>query len=289
MGGSLAYRDNPPSVDDRIQIHCMRKGGYVIAPSRLIAETGSQIMGFPVEVIESPFASDDFEYDASLFEEQLKTKNYILLYGTLSYLKGVHVAAHMANDFLGRHRDWYIVLAGNDRMLADDTDGEEMKASEYVKKHAGIYADRVIYVGRPVRERLYPVIRGAKLCMLPSRIENLSNSCIEAMSMGKIVVATDGGSYEQLIRDGENGYLCERDNADAFLKGIEKVLALTEEERQAISQKAKETAGRLSPQNLYPQYLAYYNKVIQEWDSGAGMPEADINALQKSSDICLCG
>lgn len=267
VGGSIEYDDNPLSVSDKIEIHAMKKSPFVMAPSNLIAEIGYRNMGISAEVIESPFVLDNFEYDDSVFYKYLNDKKYLLVYGSLRYLKGIHVIAHMAQNFLEKYQDRYIALAGNDMLLTDDADGVELSASEYVKKHAGKCADRVIYVGRIVREQLYPIIEGAELCILPSRIENLSNSCIEAMALGKIVVATGGASYEQLIRDGENGYLCERDNPKDFLRGVETALSLSEMEKRAVSLNAEKTVERLRPDRLYPQYYKYYEKVIREWDN----------------------
>lgn len=266
VDGSIAYEDNTPSVSDRLEIHAMKKSPFIMAPSNLVAEIGRKSIGIAVEVIESPFVLTDFAYDDRVLREQLSNKKYLLVYGSLRYLKGIHVIAHMARSFLEKYEDRSIVLAGNDMMLCDDTDGVELYASEYVKKHAGECADRVIYVGRLVREQLYPVIKGAELCILPSRIENLSNSCIEAMAMGKIVVATDGAGYDQLIKNGENGYLCERDNPDAFLRGVETVLSLSEEEKKAVCQNAEKTIERLRPDKIYPQYFSYYKRVIREWN-----------------------
>ena len=40
--------------------------------------------------------------------------------------------------------------------------------NELIRKSAGEYADRVIYAGRLVREQLYPLIKGAEVCLLPS-------------------------------------------------------------------------------------------------------------------------
>ena len=269
VGGSLVYEDNPPSVSDRIEIHAMKKSPFIMVPSNLLAEIGRESIGIFPQVIESPFVLDDTRYDNSVFDEQLLHKKYLLCYGALRYLKGIHVIAHMAESFLKQYKDRYLVLAGDDRMLEDDVDGMKLNASEYVKKHAGIYGERVIYVGKLVREQLYPVIKGAELCVLPSRIENLSNSCIEAMAMGKVVIATDGASYEQLIKDGENGYLCERDNPNDFLRGVEKALALTRQEKEVVCQNAIKTVERLKPEALYTQYLAYYKRAINEWTIGA--------------------
>lgn len=158
----------------------------------------------------------------------------------------------------------YLLLAGVDEEMQNDK-GQMVMANELVREYAGRYADRVIYVGGPVREQLYPLIDNAELCILPSRIENLSNACIEAMAMGKVVVATNGASYEQLIDDRVSGFLCERDNPESFLQAVEEALSMNEEEKQKMIEKASMRIQQLSPEIIYEKYFDFYKQVMQEW------------------------
>lgn len=166
---------------------------------------------------------------------------------------------------LERYPEFVILLAGDYLEMLDDQ-GERYPAYEVVQKRAGKYAERVIYVGRLVREELYPLIQNAELCLLPSRIENLSNACIEAMAMGKIVVATDGASFEQLIDDRVSGFLCERDNPESFLQAVEEALNMEKEKKQDMIENAFKRIQQLSPKVIYEKFLKYYEKVMHEWE-----------------------
>ena len=263
--GNVGYNENPISIIDRFEENVIKDSRYVVSPSNLLAGIVQDNMGVNVNVIESPFVLRNQDWDYSVLEQHsLKDKKYVIHYGSLRYFKGTHVVAKLAKGLLQKNRDLYLVLAGNSGNIQDEH-GNIIKAHEMVEQGAGEYADRVIYVGKLVREQLYPLIQNSELCLLPSRMENLANACIEAMSMGKIVVATDGASYEQLIDDGVNGFLCERDNPESFLQGIEKALSLNEEEKRRMECKAVETVKRLSPYKVYNQYLDFYEKVIKEW------------------------
>lgn len=254
------------SLINKVHLDVIKENRYTISPSNFLKRIAEQEYGFSLDVLESPFLLKEEDWNEDIYTKMLKGKKYILHFGSLKYLKGIHVVADIAECLLEKYPDVYLVLAGYDSYL-DMGDGRQILASEFVTYKAGMYADRVIYVGRPVREELYPIIKHAEACLLPSRIENLSNACIEAMAMGKIVVATDGVSYEQLIENRFNGFLCERDNPFSFLKGVEEAIGLTLEQKKIMSERAKKTVERLNPENIYDKYLEYYNRVINEWNN----------------------
>lgn len=250
---------------DQAILNAMRNSQYIIAPSMLYKKMIEDRLEISkVDVLESPFIQNKEKWEYTDFDSYFKEKKYILFYGTLNCNKGVHVIADLSEQFLESHPDISLALVGASTPIEIE-EGKYIQACDYVKQKAGEYSDRVICVDRVCRQKLNPIIDNALLCLFPSRIDNLPNACIEAMSMGKIVVATNGASCEQLIKDGVNGFLRERDNPDSFLEGIERVLALREEEKGKMSQNAKQTVERLTPGNIYEQYLNYYQKVIKEW------------------------
>lgn len=264
--GHIDYEENDPTIKEELENRAMKRARYVISPSNLMAEIAQKYLGINPTVIESPFLLDTNNWDYSVYNSLMKEKKYIIHYGRLSYFKGTHVVAQIAKRLLEKHSDVMILLVGNYMEMMDDR-GNEMHAYELVKNSAGKYAERVIYAGSLRREQLYPLVQNAELCLLPSRIENLPNACIEAMAMGKIVIGTRGASFEQLITDEVSGFLCERDNAGDFYEAVDKVLCMNRKERKQIEAEAVTYVGRLAPQVIYEKYLAFYEKVIREWDT----------------------
>lgn len=264
--GRISYKENPLNIKDKWMENEIRRARYLIAPSNLIAGIVKENIGADVTVIESPFLLKRHDWDyTSLYEHSLKDRKYVLHYGSaLRYIKGTHVVAQLVKKLLQKYPELYLVLAGKNNDMQDEH-GNTKKAYELIRQSAGEYADRVIYVGSLSREQLYPLVEKAEICLLPSRIENLSNACIEAMALGKIVVATNGASYEQLIDDRISGFLCERDNSESFMQGIEEALAMSEEEKNLMRSKAIAVTKRLSPDLIYDKYLDFYQKVIREW------------------------
>jgi glycosyltransferase involved in cell wall biosynthesis len=57
------------------------------------------------------------------------------------------------------------------------------------------------------RSELYAVVRQAVASVVPSLVDNLPNSAIESLMLGRPVIAWRGGSLDELVEDGVNGTL----------------------------------------------------------------------------------
>ncbi len=262
--GSIEFEDNRLSIRHRLEYFALKRSKYVISPSYLLAETARRSLRIRPTVLESPFVLNRENWDYDIYDSLLREKRYIIHYGSLKYLKGTHIVAKMAHTMLDTHKDMLLVLAGADLEMFDER-GRKVKAHELVKAGAGEHSDRVVYAGCLVREQLYPLIQNAQLCLLPSRLENLSNACIEAMAMGRIVIGTDGASFEQLIDDGVSGFLGERDNPQSYLQAVNTALNMSEEEKRKMEEKAAERIKKLAPDVVYRKYMRYYRKVMKHW------------------------
>lgn len=258
------YDESLLALSDQLDIYLLQKSRYIVSPSNLLAEIGKEKIGINPKVIESPFFLDRDSWDDSVYRRLALGKRYIIHYGRMSYRKGTHIVAEIAERLLEDYPDIYLLLAGASEKM-ENAQGNTQMAHELVMQSAGRYAARVIYAGCPVREQLYPMIDNAELCLLPSRIENLSNACVEAMAMGKIVIAAKGASFEQLIDDRECGFLCERDNPEAYLRVVEEALSMGGEIKRQMGLKAARQVQRLAPDVIYQKYYDFYQTVISKW------------------------
>ena len=97
---------------------------------------------------------------------------------------------------------------------------------------------------------------------MPSLSDNFPNSCAEAMSLGKIVIGSDGSSLEQFIENGKNGFLAEIGNAKNLYYYIEKVLELEEGERQKISRRAQMKIKKFDLDVYSTRMEVLYKKIV---------------------------
>lgn len=250
-----------PCLTDWLEYHAEKKIGNIFGPSYATAGLIEQRTHRKVTVIESPFYLKKETFDTSVFDSILEGKKYYLSHSSMSCLKGTHVIAEIIADICKKDKTAYFVFAGVDHGIFYKN-GTVISAKEYILKHAGVYADRVIFLGTLERQKLYPVIEGAFACLMPSRMDNMPNTCIEAMAMGKIVVGTRGASYEQLIEDGRNGFLIEIDSREELKKTISRIDTMSERERENIIKEARKTTERFNSQNSYWNLMHFYENVL---------------------------
>ncbi|WP_432629598.1 glycosyltransferase family 4 protein [Brotaphodocola sp.] len=81
--------------------------------------------------------------------------------------------------------------------------------------------------------------------------EGFGISIIEAMSYGKICIASRKGAIPEIITDGDNGFLVESGNSDELVKKIIDVCSnITEEQRAQIANNAKDHVQKFSINRL---------------------------------------
>ncbi len=78
-----------------------------------------------------------------------------------------------------------------------------------------------------------PVYAGSHIIVHPSYHEGLSNVCLEAAACGRPVITTDIPGCKETVND-DSGLLCQPKSAESLYATIEKMLALTADERKAM-------------------------------------------------------
>ncbi|HQN17744.1 MAG TPA: glycosyltransferase family 4 protein [Syntrophobacteraceae bacterium] len=258
-GLDLGYgrRENPERRLLRyLDFRSMKNADRIFAPSHLLAHHVEQMVGKHVTVIESPYVAPESPLDTAPYDDLLADKHYILTFGSLGLLKGIDTIAEIIHDLLNTHPRLHYVFLGKDMGFQ----GRPMM--QHVWEKAGSLRARVMYMGIMPHAQLYPIIRGARLVVLPSKVDNLPNTCIEAMAMGKVVIGTQGASFEQLIENNANGFLCPMDNPQSLKETIEAALAMDDHDMLSMGRKAAERIELLKPERVVEDLLNTYRDVI---------------------------
>ncbi len=113
------------------------------------------------------------------------------------------------------------------KMIIAGGDGD---AASELRKQVGDehLTDSVLFTGHLSQSELITAYQGADVFVLPSLNEGMSNNMLEALACGLPVVMTKVGGSE-ILGDGVNGYLVERESADSIVTAVEKLLTKPEE------------------------------------------------------------
>lgn len=234
----------------------------VFAPCKNTADAFAKDSHRKVKVIETPFVNDVQSYDTQILDRYLKGKKYVLFFGALYLEKGILVIADILEQFLMNNPDYHFVFIGKE----DKINGEG--AFRILKKNAGKCVERVILFDAMAHKQLYPVINRADFVVLPSYMENLSNACIEAMYFERVVIGTNGASFEQLITHGKNGLLCRIGDSSDLLDKMQMAVSMTPEERAYMGKLAKKRIDRLKPEYAVQKLVQFYEYVIEKSKRG---------------------
>jgi len=242
-----------------LEYRTYRKAKNIFGPSYFLSRIISKEFKKQVKVIESPFDNSNLKYDNTILDsisKQTNNSKYGLFYGRLALIKGLVEIANILNKFFLNNPNYYFVIIGKDIGYKGSS------SLDYITGKIKNNRNRLIYFKEQSHEKLMPVIKNADFVLMPSRIENFPNACVEAMSLSKIVVASKGISFEQLIIDKENGFLFENANSEDLLKVIEQILKIPPKRKKEIERKARETVERLHPDITVKKLIEYYQSII---------------------------
>lgn len=139
------------------------------------------------------------EKSLALTREQFDTTKFnIVSVGRVSHEKGMDLAVKVCAELVTEGNDnirWWIV-----------GDGPAMQEVKKMIKELHM-EEYVITVG--MQKNPYPYIRQADLYVQPSRFEAFGLTILEAMILGKAVLATDTMGAHEIINDGKNGLICD--------------------------------------------------------------------------------
>lgn len=259
---NYGYEDPNEIRDEEWQF---RRARFLYGPSQYIAShiRADLALKTPIEIIETPYVMKSDVADTSLQDAlrgAIGEAPYLLFFGSIGKLKGCDEIAAAVPDVFRRHPALHLVLVGK---VMPEPGG--LTSLDRIRQQAGDQAARVHWLGRQPHSRLVPLIRGARAVLLPSRIDNLPNTCIEAMGLEKIVIGSRGASFEQLIDDGLSGILCEAGDGGSIADAVDRLMGMNEVEAKRMGAAARRRIDRLHPDVIVPQVLDYYREVVRNW------------------------
>jgi glycosyltransferase involved in cell wall biosynthesis len=252
--------------EDILEMLPLLRARAVFAPCRFIAEQAARWSRRTVTVIRSPRPRlQPDAWDRLPFCRFAEGRNYFLYFGSLFPIKGTVELAAVLGPFLREFTDLEFFLIGRDLGAGNGRSAESAMRSRL----EGV-ENRCHFLPAMDRSRLMPFVQDARVCVFPSRIDNFPNTCVEAMSLGKVVVGTRQTGMDELIVHGESGLLCPPGDASALLQVMRRAASLNDAEREAISVAARKATEELSENIAYASHMRLYNAVLGRKQSMAG-------------------
>jgi glycosyltransferase involved in cell wall biosynthesis len=162
--------------------------------------------------IEIPIIPNGVDVSQYIAEDRAWSPPRLLSVGRIVHQKGLDLAMRALAGLKDLEWEWRI--AG---------DGPQTEPLQSLAQELGI-ADRVIFLGWQSREELAKWYHQSNTFLFPSRHEGMPNAVLEAMASGLPVAATRIAGSEELVLDGETGFLVPSENVDALRDALRNLL-----------------------------------------------------------------
>ncbi|MDQ0201562.1 glycosyltransferase family 4 protein [Neobacillus ginsengisoli] len=178
------------------------------------------------------------------------SKKYLLTYvGRLAPEKDVHTLLAVAKSLppeLNENIHWFVIGDGPLR--------------EELEKEAPL---NMSFTGYLKGEKLAEVYSASDLFVFPSATETFGNVVLEALASGTPVIGANAGGVKNIVKPGENGYLCKPGYVPEFAGAIARLLN-NESLRKQMGWEGRNYALEQKWDKIFENLLWHYSAVIEE-------------------------
>lgn len=249
-------------IAKRLLAFCTQVSG-IIAPSKTIANNITQdlsaknnhdinknLSNIPIQVI--PSAISPLYLDTSFSIKPFNPVFKLLTVSRFAKEKNLGFLLEMFKQLVTKHSNFSLTLVGY---------GPELASLKYQAYQAlGLGLEQVIFIERPEKNQIKQLYQQSDLFVFASQSETQGLVLAEAMACGTPVVALAGPGQNDLIVNGQNGFLV--DNLAQMVAAILSVssnLAL----HQNLQQNAFWAAKNYDPMRLGQKQLDFYEHLIK--------------------------
>lgn len=222
----------------------LRRATHAVAVSQFVADTAKQtLLSVPINVIYN--SVDTGQFMPSVRKRHPGEPFRLLYVGGWTALKGVSLLSPIMRE-LG---------AGFELHYTGDQKAAPDRSNTFKNMHD---------IGRLKGDiAVAAAMQGADALLFPSRSEGFGLVAAEAMSCGRPVIATRGTSITEVVEDRVTGFLCTRDDIQAFASAARKLAADTTLYRKMAEAARLRVEQRFSPKVMLDSYIRIYNSASQ--------------------------
>ena len=204
---------------------------------------------------------------SGIFPDSLRGIDYLLYFGRLEERKGVRVLASILPDIFRQIPNIHMVFVGKDLGYQ----GSSMK--ETILKECPEFNNKITFYDNLPHEELFPIVGHSRMVILPSLWEAFGFVVVEALGLGRPVIATSGSGFDEIIEHNKSGFLVEPGNSTALAEEIIKQLK-NQDKLDKVSEEAVKRAQHFEVSKIAKQLLTYYETIMRD---GPGSRETSAN------------
>ncbi len=194
-----------------------------------------------VDVIYNPLENRLFDNT-----KECRNNQTILFIGKINEAKGAYSIIKAFNKLAQKYPHVVLRLIG---------EGDIPYAQSMVASHC---ADRVLFTGYLLRDKVIDEIDAATFCVLPSYFENFSMAALEVLARKRALIYTNRASGIELIQDGVDGMLADPDNIDKMVEKISLLLDNVSLRDEMAEKGYRMCRERYAADVIIPQIEHYY-------------------------------
>lgn len=138
---------------------------------------------------------------------------------------------------------------------------ESVAIKQYIQKNPCLQS-KVHLCGRIPRDEVSKKMRLADVFCMISKSEAFGLVYIEAMAAGCITIASRNEGFDGIIKDGENGFLCEAGNVEELTTIINKISLMNSEALKRVSENAVATAQKMTDEKVAESYIKDIERLL---------------------------
>ncbi|EJF07380.1 glycosyltransferase [Thiovulum sp. ES] len=217
-----------------------------IVLSKAIGNDLSQLLpNLKMEIIPSAYSDENFD-EVEDVKSQYKNKILIGHIGAVvDSHKGQCTILETAK-MMSENRDIHFLLVGG---------GKDLESCREKSKDL----KNIEFVG--FRENIFDYLKAFDIFVFPSNHEGLGSTLLDAMKFEKPIIASDVGGIPDLITDGQNGFLIEKENSKMLKERIETILRNPNIGKK-LSENSKEIVENFSPTEMTKKYDKIYKEIL---------------------------
>lgn len=236
-----------------------RKADYLCAVSEHVAGVTSDLLDLrhrAIEILPNPVDTGHFAPQPSVTE----VPHRLMFVGTVCEKKGVRQLIQAMPAILEREPKAHLQIVGRD--WHDPLTGKNY--TEEMRQLANRLAPgRVRFLGTVDNLALPRLLATASVCVMPSHSEAMTVAWLEALAVGRALVASRVGPGPEVVQDGISGLLCDPHDPKSIAFCVNTLLAAPALREQLGQGGRRRAVERFSTEALVVQNEKFYRGCIE--------------------------